>query len=130
LGDIDRLKTPAAITISRPHRFNSLQPMEKSSSPATRLAAAAALIVAVLVVVVVLSGAMNDDSSQPAKQQSTSKPQKKQKPRTKAKSYTVQPGDTLTAIAHTTGVPVAELLALNPEVDPQILIAGQTLKLR
>jgi len=27
-------------------------------------------------------------------------------------------------------VTVAELLALNPEVDPQILIAGQTLKLK
>ena len=42
----------------------------------------------------------------------------------------VQTGDTLTAIAHQTGVPVAEILALNPEVDPQILIAGETLKLR
>ena len=42
----------------------------------------------------------------------------------------VQSGDTLTSIAHKTGVPVAEILALNPEVDPQILIAGETLKLR
>ncbi|HET7573882.1 MAG TPA: LysM domain-containing protein, partial [Solirubrobacterales bacterium] len=50
--------------------------------------------------------------------------------RTQAKTYVVQTGDTLTAIAHETGVPVAEILALNPEVDPQILIAGQTLKLR
>jgi LysM repeat protein len=52
------------------------------------------------------------------------------KPRTTAKSYTVETGDTLTAIAHKTGIPVAEILALNPDVDPQILIAGQTLKLR
>ena len=37
----------------------------------------------------------------------------------------MQSGDTLTSIAHKTGVPVAEILALNPEVDPQILIAGR-----
>lgn len=50
--------------------------------------------------------------------------------RTRAKTYTVQSGDTLIAIAHKTGVPVAELQALNPEIDPQILIAGEVLKLR
>ena len=42
----------------------------------------------------------------------------------------VKSGDTLISIAHQTGVPVAHILALNPEVDPQILIAGETLKLR
>jgi LysM repeat protein len=103
--------------------------MEKRSSAATRIAAALALMVAVLVVVLVATSAMNSDSSSPehhGKQQA----QKQTKHRTKAKTYTVESGDTLTAIAHKTGVPVAELLALNPEVDPQILIAGQTLQLR
>ena len=103
--------------------------MEKRSSAATRIAAALALIVAVVVVVAVLTAATGDDSSSP-KQQGKSQPQKEKKHRTKAKTYTVESGDTLTAIAHKTGVPVAEILALNPEVDPQILIAGQTLKLR
>jgi LysM repeat protein len=42
----------------------------------------------------------------------------------------VETGDTLTSIAHETGVPVATILTLNPEVDPQILIAGEKLKLR
>ena len=42
----------------------------------------------------------------------------------------VKSGDTLVSIAHRTGVPVAHIIALNPEVDPQILIAGETLKLR
>jgi LysM repeat protein len=45
-------------------------------------------------------------------------------------TYTVQTGDTLTSIAHETGVSVAKIRALNPEVDPQILVAGETLKLR
>jgi len=46
------------------------------------------------------------------------------------KSYVVQNGDTLTSIAHKTGVPVARILQLNPGVDPQILISGEKLKLR
>jgi LysM repeat protein len=46
------------------------------------------------------------------------------------KSYEVQSGDTLTSIAHETGVPVAVIVKLNPGVDPQILIAGEKLKLR
>jgi len=46
------------------------------------------------------------------------------------KTYVVQSGDTLTSIAHRTGVPVARILRLNPGVDPQILISGEKLKLR
>jgi LysM repeat protein len=46
------------------------------------------------------------------------------------KSYEVQSGDTLTSIAHRTGVPVARILRLNPGVDPQILVSGEKLKLR
>jgi len=103
--------------------------MEKRSSAAARIAAALALMAAVLVVVVVATTAMNG-SSDSTQHHSQHHAEKQKKPRTKAKTYTVESGDTLTAIAHKTGVPVAELLALNPEVDPQILIAGQTLQLR
>ena len=46
------------------------------------------------------------------------------------KAYVVKNGDTLTAIAHDTGVPVATIQRLNPGVDPQILISGEKLKLR
>jgi LysM repeat protein len=46
------------------------------------------------------------------------------------KSYEVQSGDTLTSIAHETGVPVAVIIKLNPGVDPQILVSGEKLKLR
>lgn len=46
------------------------------------------------------------------------------------KTYEVQSGDTLTSIAHETGVSVAVILKLNPGVDPQILISGEKLKLR
>jgi len=46
------------------------------------------------------------------------------------KSYEVQSGDTLNAISGKTGVPVGRIERLNPGVDPQILIAGEKLKLR
>jgi LysM repeat protein len=46
------------------------------------------------------------------------------------KTYVVENGDTLTSIAHHTGVPVATILKLNPGVDPQILISGEKLKLK
>jgi LysM repeat protein len=103
--------------------------MKNRSSAAARIAAALALIVAVVAVIGVVSMAGNGDSTSP-QQRSSDTGQKQKKHRTKAKAYTVESGDTLTAIAHKTGVPVAEILALNPEVDPQILIAGQTLQLK
>jgi LysM repeat protein len=105
--------------------------MEKRTSAPTRLFAALALVVAVLAVVVVVSAGMSgSDSNDGRRSQGGQQAQHKKKHRTEAKSYTVESGDTLTAIAHKTGVPVAEILALNPEVDPQILIAGQTLQLK
>lgn len=105
--------------------------MEKRTSAASRLIAALALVAAVLVVVIVVGVAMSDDDSSP-REQRTERPakQQKQKQKPKAETYTIQSGDTLTAIAQKTGVPVAELQALNPEVDPHTLIAGETLKLR
>lgn len=104
--------------------------MEKRTSAAARIAAALALLAAVLVAVAVVSTALNDASSSKHHRSSSQPAHKEKKHRTKAKTYTVESGDTLTAIAQKTGVPVAEILVLNPEVDPQILIAGQTLKLR
>ena len=104
--------------------------MERRTSAAARIAAALALIGALVLVVVVASTAMNGSDDGGTHRNSKPHAQKEKKHRTKAKNYTVETGDTLTAISHKTGVPVAEILALNPEVDPQILIAGQTLKLK
>lgn len=103
--------------------------MERRTSAAARTTAVLALIGAVIVVVVVVSTASTGSNSS-SHHHSKHHAQKQKRPRTKAKTYTVQTGDTLIAIAHKTGVPVAEILALNPEVDPQILIAGETLKLK
>jgi LysM repeat protein len=104
--------------------------MEKRSSAAARLVAALALLVAALIVVVIVAAARSGDDSGTQHRKGQQHAQKEKKPRTKAKTYTVESGDTLTTIAHKTGIPVAELQALNPEVDPQILTVGETLQLR
>jgi LysM domain len=44
--------------------------------------------------------------------------------------YTVAPGDNLSRISVTTGVPVPMLEALNGSVDPNALQAGQRLRLK
>jgi LysM repeat protein len=106
--------------------------MKKKRSWIARFLALAALVAAVIVVIVVASNtdlhsSSNHKNGHKAQQHKEKTPKKK---RTKAKTYTVQSGDTLISIAHKTGVPVAELQALNPEVDPQIMVAGEVLKLQ
>jgi beta-lactamase class A len=44
-----------------------------------------------------------------------------------ATTYLVQPGDTLSAIATITGMPLDKLVSLNAITDPNMIIAGQTL---
>lgn len=104
--------------------------MEQRTSATARIFAALALVIAAVVIAVVIASALGGSSSD-SHHKSGHHPQKEATHhRSKAKTYTVQTGDTLTAIAHKTGVPVSELLALNPEVDPQILLAGEVLKLK
>ena len=99
--------------------------MEKRTSAAARLAAAIALLGAVW------SSSWSSPprrvATTPAPKGSSSQPhegRRKRSPAPRPKPTRWRSGDTLTAIAHKTGVPARRILALNPEVDPQILIAG------
>jgi LysM repeat protein len=103
--------------------------VEKRTSFGARVVAVIALVGAVIVLIVAVAAALDSGSGSSGKDHRDNQ-QVTKRHRTKAKVYVVKSGDTLTAIAHKTGVPVAQILALNPEVDPQILIAGQTLKLK
>jgi len=47
--------------------------------------------------------------------------------RGRRKTYTIQSGDTLAAIAAKTGTTVARLEQLNPGIDPTALRVGQTI---
>jgi resuscitation-promoting factor RpfA len=104
-----------------------------------RLLAPIALIaftVAVLVIVMG-SGVVGDDSSSETtgardlptatERSTTSTGQKKQKIRA---AYTIRANDTLSGIAARFGTTVERLLELNPDLDPQGLVAGQKIKLR
>jgi LysM repeat protein len=44
--------------------------------------------------------------------------------------YTVREGDTPSSIAEKTGVPLEDILRLNPDLDPQTLRPGQRIRLR
>jgi LysM repeat protein len=104
-----------------------------------RLLAPLALIAfAVLVAAIVLGsgvvggdddgGSSSSTSDLPAATDSTTTTTGSQKkPR---KTYTIKANDTLSGIAAATGTTVDRLQELNPELDPQGLVAGQKIKLR
>jgi len=105
--------------------------MNKRSSVPARAVAVAALVGGVLVVVVVVAtslGGGGDSGSDSGRHGQASKERRHSGPA--PKSYVVQSGDTLTSIAHRTGVTVASIVRLNPGIDPQILVSGERLKLR
>ena len=105
--------------------------MKKRTSFFARIFAALALMAAVLAVVDRRQlGSRTIPRRRATRPAATTKQEKPTRQRTKAKTYTVKPGDTLIAIAHKTGVPLPTIQALNPEVDPQILENGEILKLR
>jgi LysM repeat protein len=104
--------------------------MEKRTSAFARIFAAVALAGAVVVVIVAISSSLGDSGSADKSRHGRSHSPHSGVHKTTAKTYVVKSGDTLVSIAHRTGVPVVHIISLNPEVDPQILIAGQTLKLR
>jgi LysM repeat protein len=106
--------------------------MNKSSSASARVFAATALVAGLIVVLIALGGALggDDGSGGSHRNKQASGHQQRAKPKRVPASYEVKSGDTLISIAHNTGVPVATIEELNPEVDPQILIAGEQLKLR
>jgi LysM repeat protein len=104
-----------------------------------RLLAPLALIAcAVAVLAMVLgSGVTGDDSSSkstgardlpPPTERTTATTGKKRKklPAT----YTIRANDTLSGIASRWGTTVEKLQELNPDLDPQGLVAGQKIKLR
>lgn len=104
--------------------------MNKRSSVTARVVAVAALAVALVVAVVVIAGALGGgDSDGNGGSRHGAKAHKSQ-PKHVPATYEVKSGDTLIAIAHRMGVPVARIEELNPEIDPQILVAGEQLKLR
>jgi LysM repeat protein len=101
---------------------------------AARLLAPLALVVVAVAVVLVIQGSTgtgkNDPKSDTAKTTSVEQQQTGTTKQRVRPSYTVKLNDTLGLISEKTGVSVARIEALNPELDPQNLIVGQKIKLR
>jgi LysM repeat protein len=103
----------------------------RSKAPARALAVIG-LVAGFAVLIVLISSALDGGDSNEVRQRSSngSTTREAQSGKEAPATYVVQNGDTLISIAHRTGVPVARIEQLNPEVDPQILISGEKLKLR
>ena len=96
-------------------------------SPFRFLAPGALLAAIVAVLVVVSAGGDEEESTAPSSATRTSRTTAAEPRRT---FYRVRAGDSLAAIASRFGVTVERLAELNPEIDPQVLQAGQRLRLR
>jgi LysM domain-containing protein len=110
---------------------------QPAASPARVLAPAALVICAIAFFVIILSsgGGGGSGSSERAGGKTAPKTQRaagrqRRSTRVTGNSYRVKAGDTLGGIAEKTGVPVDQLQQLNPQLDPQALVAGQKIKLR
>lgn len=106
--------------------------MNTRSSATARVVAVTALVVALVVAIVAIGGALGggDSSGSGGPKQGGQAANGGRAKRSTPATYVIESGDTLTSIAHRNGVSVARIEALNPEVDPQILIAGEKLKLK
>jgi LysM repeat protein len=98
------------------------------------LLALAAVAIAVLLIVSASDSGDKGNRRQPAQQQQgqgkKNRGDNDGRGQQARKFYIVQSGDTLSSIAEETGTTVDELQELNPDIDPQILVSGQKLKLR
>jgi LysM repeat protein len=92
----------------------------------------ALVLAAVAVLLVIQASTGSGDGSKDNNAKTTSvqqQPTETTKQRVRP-SYTVKLNDNLGLISEKTGVSVARLEELNPELDPQNLIVGQKIKLR
>jgi LysM repeat protein len=105
-------------------------------SPA-RLIAPVALVASLAAVAMVVSSSTGNDNNggDGGNATRTAEPRQPQQEREQTRQpqrtfYRVRLNDTLEQIALETDVPVEQIQALNPELDPQNLIVGQRIRLR
>jgi hypothetical protein len=90
----------------------------------------AVFLLAVTVAVVALRGVLHRSTAPPpAAPPHAARTPAKHPPPARRHVYTVRAGDTLSAIAATTGVPLARIRALNPGLAPTALFIGEKIRL-
>ena len=127
-----RLRAPA-----KPPEAPLSSPSMGHRSPARFLAPLALVAVGIALFMVVTSPSTEPETTAPnraTETQPTGTPDGdgdgERRERKGPRRYTVEPGDTPSSIAEETGVPLEEILRLNPDLDPQTLSPGQRIKLR
>lgn len=105
--------------------------MRRRRSPAARILAPLALLAAIGAVWAVLHGEVDKAAQSPttATAPTAATVAAKKKAKRVPKTYRVRPGDVLSGIAARTGVPLEQIQALNPDVDPNALQTGQVITL-
>ncbi len=105
-------------------------------SPARFLAPLALVAVLVALFAIVSGPSTSEEEATPdqaTEAQPTGTPESRdegERERRPRRTYMVKPGDTPSQIAEETGVPLEQILELNPDLDPQTLSPGQRLRLR
>jgi LysM repeat protein len=102
-------------------------------SPARYLAPFALVAFGIALFMVVTSSSTDPETEAPnraTESQPSGSPNGEEKERKGRRRYTVKPGDTPSSIAEKTGVPLEDILRLNPDLDPQTLSPGQRIRLR
>lgn len=84
-----------------------------------------ALIAAIAAFVLIIADSSSNEDGSGGSEQKTERTNKGEIPKT----YSVQPGDSLTSIAEEFGISIKRIERLNPGIDAQTLNEGQELKL-
>jgi LysM repeat protein len=100
-------------------------------SPARFLAPLALLAFVFALFMVVQSSQTEPDETGTNNRATDSRPTATPTPKRKGpRRYRVKVGDTPSSIAEKTGVPLEDILRLNPDLDPQTIQVGQRIRLR
>jgi LysM repeat protein len=104
----------------------------------TRFGAPVAFLAAVTIAVLLVKSALNGNASEPTTVAVTARPThaatrthrtaSTATSTSAARYYTIQPGDTLGSVAVRENTTLAELLRLNPGIDPHALHTGQRIR--
>jgi LysM repeat protein len=100
-------------------------------SPARFLAPLALLAFVAALFMVVQSSQTSSNGSGTPNRATDSRPTATPSPERRGpRRYRVKEGDTPSSIAEKTGVPLEDILRLNPDLDPQTIQPGQRIRLR
>ena len=108
-----------------------MQPQRKKPNQIARVLAVFALLGAFVLVIATIAGSGGGDNGKDKTGTAgQTGPTSKGERAVNDGVWVVEEGDTLVSISEQTGIDLDQLVELNPDIDPQALIAGQRISLR